>query len=294
MKTGGITFKTADGKAYHLEIDRINSNILTAGSPGRIRKIRDHVEKAEVIEGDRGLTVLNGEYKGLRITAMATGMGPASTAVVLPEALERSEGPITVLRLGTCGGMQPFVRIGHLVISSGAVRDEMSTAAAVGPEYPAVADAEILPLLVASAEKRGYGLHEKLWVGITHTKDDIYFTETPQFSPSRELMTSKLESYKRMGVLASEMEFSVHCILRDFYQVQKRCRILVGAILAVLSSTLEGGAVDVSKADRDALERDLIEIGLDALLMTDRLRRGKSIDTDLKSILSRLMRPPKL
>ncbi len=293
MTHTGITFKTADGKAYHLEIDRLNPNILTAGSPGRIRKIKEYVEGAEIIEGERGLTVLNGEYRGLPISAFATGMGPASTAVVLPEAFETVEGPVTMLRLGTCGSLQPFVKVGHFVVSSGAVRDEMSTRAAVGPEYPAVADPELVPLLVASAEKHGYKLNEKLWVGVTHTKDDIYFTESPHFSPDRELMKAKLESYKRIGVLASEMEFSVYCILRDFYQKQKRDRILVGAILAVLASAPENGAVDVSKANKDAMERDLIEIGLDVLSIADRLRGEKKVDVDLNRVIRKMMRPPK-
>lgn len=289
MKTGGITFKTADGKAYHLGIDRLNPNILTAGSPGRIRKLGEYIEKAEVIEGERGLTVVNGEYQGLPISAFATGIGPASTAVVLPEAFEVAKGSITMLRLGTCGSLQPFVKVGHLVISSGAVRDEMTTRAAVGPEYPAVASPELIPLLVASAEKQGYKLREKLWVGVTHTKDDIYFTETPQFSPSKELMTPKLESYKRMGVLASEMEFSVYCTMRDFYEQRRKSRISVGAILAVLASAPEKGAVDVSQVNKDAMERDLIKIGLDTLLVTDRLRKGKTIDVDLNQTIQKLM-----
>ncbi|MCS7131208.1 MAG: hypothetical protein NZ934_00530, partial [Hadesarchaea archaeon] len=156
MEYERITFRTADGKAYHLEIDRINPNILTAGSPGRVLKVAEYLDEVEVIEGDRKMTVVNGKYRGLPISAFATGMGPASTAVVLPEAIEAAEGPIVMLRLGTSGSLQPFVKVGHMVISSGVVRDEMATRAAVGPEYPAVADPALLPVMVAAAEKHGY------------------------------------------------------------------------------------------------------------------------------------------
>ena len=292
MKFEGITFKTADGKAYHLEIDRLNPNILTAGSSGRIRKIADYLDGVEVIEGDRKMTVVNGKYKGLPISALATGMGPASTAVVLPEALEIADGPITMLRLGTSGSLQPFVKVGHLVITSGVVRDEMATRAAVGPEYPAIADPELVPVMVAAAEKHGYELGKNLWVGIIHAKDDLYFVETPQFSPSTELMTAKLASYKRMGVLASEMEFSVYCIMRDFYEGRKKDRILVGNLLAVIASAPEEGAIAVSKENKKRMEKDMIETGLETLLMVNQLRSGKSITADLNQVIKKMMQVP--
>jgi uridine phosphorylase len=292
MEFEKITFKTADGKAYHLEIDHLHPNILTAGSPGRIHKLVKYLDEVEVIEGDRKMTVVNGKYKGLPVSAFATGMGPASTAVVLPEALELAEGPVTMLRLGTSGSLQPFVKVGHMVINSGVVRDEMATRAAVGPEYPAVADPELVPIMVAAAEKHGYGLGEKLWVGIIHAKDDLYFVETPQFSPSTEFMTAKLSSYRRMGVLASEMEFSVYCIMRDFYEGRKGDRILVGNLLAVIASAPEEEAVAVSKEDKKRMEKDLIEIGLDTLLMVNQLRSGEDITADLNQVIRKMMQVP--
>ena len=283
MKFDRITFKTPRRKSYHLEIDHLNPNLLTAGSPWRIRMVSDYLKNSETFEGKRGLTVVSGEYEGLPVSALATGMGPASAAIVLPEALETARGPITMLRLGTCGSLQPHVKPGHLVISTGAVRDEMTTRAAVGPEYPAVASPELVLILTAAAEKRGYGLGKKLWVGITHTKDDLYFVETPHFSPSREAMGGKLASYKRMGVLASEMEFSVYCIMRDFYERNKRVRISVGALLAVLAPAPTRGVVSVGGAGEEAMERTLIRVGLDSLLMNDRLRKGR-IEFDLNRV----------
>lgn len=292
MKFENITFRTADGKAYHLEIDRINPNILTAGSPGRILKMVEYLKDAEIIEGDRKMTVVHGKYQGLPVSAFATGMGPASTAVVLPEALEVAEGPITMLRLGTSGSLQPFVKVGHMVISSGVVRDEMATRAAVGPEYPAVADPALVPIMAAAAEKHGYRLGEKLWVGIIHAKDDLYFVETPQFSPSTELMTAKLASYRRMGVLASEMEFSVYCIMRDFYEGRRDDRVMVGNLLAVIASAPEVEAITVSKEDKKRMEHDMIKIGLDTLLLVNRLREGKSVDIDIDQVVRGMMLVP--
>ena len=287
-----ITFKTATGKAYHLEIERLHPNILTAGSPGRVKKIAKYLKNVEVIEGDRGHTVVNGEYKGIPVSSFPTGMGPASTAIVLPEAIEATEGPITLLRLGTAGALQTFINVGDLVISSGCVRDEGTTRAAVGPEYPAMSNPELIPIMAAVSEQHGYELLRNLWIGVTHVKDDLYFVETPQFSPLREIMTPKLESYKRMGVMASSMEFSVYCIMRDFYEGQRPGKILTSELLAILASPAKEDAIDVSKVDKKKLERDMIEIGLDTLVAVDQIRRGETPQVDLLGTIRKLITTP--
>ncbi|MEW6222014.1 MAG: hypothetical protein AB1476_01645 [Candidatus Hadarchaeota archaeon] len=287
-----ITFKTSSGEAYHLGVDKLHPNILSGGSSGRIKKIAKYLKNSEIEEGDRGYTVVHGEYEGINVSAFATGMGPASTAIILPEAMELAQGPVTMLRLGTAGALQPFINIGDLVISTASVRDEGTTRAAVGPEYPAIANPELIPLMVAASEKHGYNLLKNLWVGITHVKDDLYFAETPQFSPITEMVTPKLESYKRMGVLASSMEFSVYCTMRDFYEGRRDDRILVGEILAILAAPEKEGAIDVSQVDKPKLEKNMIEIGLDTLVLVDKLRKGKKLDMDLAKTMASLIEMP--
>jgi len=123
-------------------------------------------------------------------------------------------------------------------------------------------------------------------------KDDLYFAETPQFSPLRELMTPKLESYKRMGVMASSMEFSVYCIMRDFYEGQRAGKILTSELLAILASPAKEDAIDVSKVDKKKLEKDMIEIGLDTLVVVDQIRQGKTPDVDLLGAIKKLVTLP--
>lgn len=287
-----ITFKTASGKAYHLDVGKMNPNIISAGSPGRVKKMAQFVKNPKIEEGDRGHTVLHGEYEGIEVSAFATGMGPASTAIILPEVIELVDGPVTMLRLGTAGALQPFINVGDLVISSATVRDEGTTRAAVGPEYPAVADLELIPLMVAISKKHGYEHMKNLWVGITHVKDDLYFAETPQFSPITEFTTPKLESYKRMGVMASSMEFSVYSIMRDFYEGRRNDRILVGELLAILAAPEKEGAIDVSQVDKPKLEKSMIKIGLDTLVEVDKIRKGKKPAVDVAGALSELIKTP--
>ena len=286
MKFDGITFSTKTGKMAHLEIERLNPNILTAGSPKRMKMVAEFLEYAEVFESGRGHIIVNGAYKGLKISAISTGMGPASAMIILPEIIEAAEGELlTILRLGTAGSLQPYVRGGHLHIPTSSIRDESSSQAVIGLEFPATASPELIPIMILASEMHGYRLGENLWIGPVHTKDNLYFKETPHFSPRREFLKQRLSSFREMGALSSEMEFSAYCILRDYYEGKIDKRILTGCILAIVNNFEESedrikiGEVDVSK-----LEKDMIKIGLETFHLLDKLRKGEPIELD-KAIL---------
>ncbi|KXA96535.1 hypothetical protein AKJ38_03095 [candidate division MSBL1 archaeon SCGC-AAA259I14] len=285
-----ITFKTGTGKKYHLEIDSMNPNILSAGSPGRVRKIADYLDNTKIIEGGRKMTVVHGEYGDLPVSAFPTGMGPASASVVIPEVIESVEGPITMIRLGTAGGLQPYINTGDIVIGTGAIRDESTTSAIIDAEFPSISDPELVPIIIGNAEMRGYEYEENLWTGIIHVKDDLYFKETPQFSPSREFREPKLKAYKRMGAVSSSMEFSVFTILRDFYKGRRKNNISVGVLLAVISEVREEEHVKVDEEKKEKLEEDLIEIGLDVLKTSDHLRKGEKTEIEFEKIISKMIR----
>ena len=290
----GITFKTPTGRMAHLEVERLNPSILTAGSPSRIRRVADFLEEAEVFEGARGHVVVNGDYQGLKVSAISTGMGPASTMIILPEVIESAEdGLLTILRLGTSGSLQPYIGVGHLHIPTSCIRDESSSQAVIGLEFPAVASPELVPTLILASEKHGYRLGENLWIGPVHTKDNLYFRETPHFSPRRELLRERISSFKEMGALASEMEFSAYCILRDYYEAKLEKRILTGCILAVVSPYQEEeGRISVEEVDMPRLEEAMIRIGLEVFSLIDRLRRGEDIGLD-KVVQKMISMPPR-
>ncbi|KXB05538.1 hypothetical protein AKJ49_00575 [candidate division MSBL1 archaeon SCGC-AAA382A03] len=289
MDEDSITFKTEGGKEYHLKIDRMNSNILSAGSPGRVQKIAKYLDKSEIQEGSRKMTVVHGKYQKLPISAFSTGMGPASAAITVPEAIEAAEDPITLLRIGTAGSLQSHVKAGDIVIGTGAIRDESTTTAVVDSEYPSIANSELVPIMIAAAEKHGFEMKENLWPGITHVKDDLYFKETPHFSPSRDRMEPKLQSYREMGALSTSMEFSVYTIMRDFYKYQKKRDISVGLFLGIVAETKKKHSVKVDKKTKKKLENDMIKIGLDTLQITNDLRKGKKTDIDFEEIIRKLI-----
>ena len=276
-----ITFKTSSGKSAHLEVDRINPYILTGGSPSRIRRVAEFLKDPEVFIGERGHVVVNGLYRDLEISAVSTGMGPSSVMIILPEIIEAVQDElITILRVGTSGSLQPYVKKGHIHIPTSCVRDEGATSAVIGLEYPAIASVELIPLLLKACEENGYFLGRNLWMGPVHTKDDLYFKERPIFSPRRIELSERIKSYSEIGVVSSEMEFSAYCILRDFYEKYLDKRIFVGCILMVVSDFSEEGLIDVSGIDSSKIDYELVKIGLETFSLLSKLKKGESIDLD--------------
>lgn len=293
MKFEGITFITPTGKMPVLEVDKLNPFILTGGSPERIEKVAKFLENAEVLRTKRGHAVVTGYYQGLPISAASIGMGPGSATIVLPEIIECIRGDFgVILRLGTSGALQPFVKKGHIHIPTCSIRDEGTTQAVIGLEYPAVTSPELIPILILAASKVGYRLGKNLWIGPVHTKDDLYFRETPRFSPRRDELRARLRSFKEMGVISSEMEFSAYCILRDYYERYLEKRILTGGLLSVISEPEEEGRIDVRGVDMNKMEEDMIKIGLEVFVLIDRLKEGEDIGLD-QVILEMMSQPPR-
>lgn len=257
----GATF-LAKGKTYHLEAERMNPYVLTAGSAGRIQKLARYLDHAECSKGDRGLVIVHGTYKGTPVSGVTTGMGPASCAIVLPEVIELIQGNGVLLRIGTAGSLQARVCPGHAVVALACIRDEDTTQALVGPEYPAVASFEMFPFLLSALGGQGFLPGKSLWMGVVHTKSDLYFKEAPQFSPKENELRERLKSYRQMGALASEMELSAHFLLKDYYTSSRR-RILSGGILGIVANAPESGRV--APEEHEGLEDRLLLAGLESM-----------------------------
>ena len=106
------------------------------------------------------------------------------------------------MRVGTCGGIKLEVQSGDVVVATGAVRMEGTSREYAPIEYPAVPDYQVLTALTAAAERLG-----KLWkAGVVQCKDSFYGQHSPGRMPVSYELEPKWEAWKRLGVLASEME----------------------------------------------------------------------------------------
>lgn len=189
-------------KQFHIKCAEgdIGKYVILAGDPGRIPQIAEHFENAKQISYNREYNIYTGYLCGQKVTAASTGIGGPSTAICVEEL--HNLGADTFIRTGTCGGIDLDVQSGDIVIATGAIRYEHTSLEYAPIEFPAVADFDIVMALKAAANEIGKPIH----TGIVQCKDSFYGQHSPSKSPVSYELLAKWESWKRLGVKASEME----------------------------------------------------------------------------------------
>ena len=121
----------SDGSVFHLHLKpgQIADKIILVGDPGRVETVARHFDSRECECESREFHTVTGTYKGKRITVQSTGIGCDNIDIVMNEldALAnidfntREEKPthrtLTLVRVGTCGGLQPHTPIGTFIAS---------------------------------------------------------------------------------------------------------------------------------------------------------------------------------
>lgn len=276
-----MVFRDKEGRCYHTQVKlgEINPNILVPGSPERVEKIAEKLENAEKVAHHRGILVINGKYKGMPVTAINSGIGPASASIVCREAIESINfeelRDAKLVRVGTAGSIQPYVKVGDIVVSRGCIRDEDTTTKIIGSEYPAISDPMVTLALASAAKDQGYMPRKNLHLGVHHVKSELYAAENYSLSAIPRTIEERMKSYKRMGALCTDMEASAFLILADWYNSEWRKqniqqRIRVGCVLLIVSSHKEWGEkIEFEKPSQE----DLIKIGLEGLYIANNLEK---------------------
>ncbi len=178
----------------------IGRYVILPGDPGRVEKIAAHLDNARHVATKREYTTFTGTLLGEPVTVMSTGMGGPSTAIGVEEL--KKCGAETLIRVGTCGGIDPSLVPGTLIIPTGAIRKEGTTREYVPIEYPAVPDFEVTLALLQAAERLGI----PSCAGVTESKDSYYGQHAPESMPAADELLSKWKAWKMAGAKASEME----------------------------------------------------------------------------------------
>lgn len=163
---------------------------LTPGDPARLDRVAPYLQNVRELAYNREFRSLYGEYKGVRILALSTGIGGSSAAIAVEEM--KNVGVKAVIRIGSCGALQKGIGIGDLIIVSGAVRDDGASRAYADLRYPAVPDTALLFNCVESAKENAFPHH----VGLAHSHESFYIDDNAE----QEARWSKL------GVLGADME----------------------------------------------------------------------------------------
>ena len=189
-------------RQYHIQTapGEVGRYVILPGDPKRCGKIAEYLDQPVLIADNREYITYTGKLEGEPVSVTSTGIGGPSAAIAMEE-LYRC-GADTFLRIGTCGGMQPEVKSGEIVIATGAVRMEGTSREYAPIEFPAVADLAVTNALTEAAREKGYVFH----TGVVQCKDSFYGQHEPEKKPAGYELISKWEAWKRLGCLASEME----------------------------------------------------------------------------------------
>ncbi|MBE6622545.1 MAG: uridine phosphorylase [Ruminococcaceae bacterium] len=191
-----------NGRSYHIDCapGEVGRYVILPGDPGRCEKIAKYFDSPVKVAAKREFTTYTGYLDGVMVSVTSTGIGGPSASIAIEELAEL--GSDTFIRVGTCGGMNPKVRGGDCVVVTAAVRNEGTSREYAPIEFPAAADFDVTTALVQAADTMGLPYH----TGIVHNKDSFYGQHSPESMPVSYELTAKWEAWKRLGVLASEME----------------------------------------------------------------------------------------
>lgn len=189
-------------KQYHIQCVEgdVGRYVLLPGDPGRCESIAKHFDNPVHIGMNREFNIWTGTLLGEKISVCSTGIGGPSAVIAMEELVK--VGADTFIRVGTCGGIHLDVKPGDIVVATGAIRYEHTSMEYAPIEYPAVADFDVALALKTAGEELGYAIH----TGVVQCKDSFYGQHSPEKSPVYYELLQKWESWKRLGVKASEME----------------------------------------------------------------------------------------
>lgn len=238
-------------RLFHIGITKAQGAkyAILPGDPGRVELIAAYLDEPQKLASNREFTSFSGKLCGERVIVMSTGIGGPSAAIALEELCEA--GLNAAIRTGTCGGINEGVIPGDIIIPTAAVRMEGTSREYAPLEFPAAADFGIVKALSEAAEKNGFRVH----TGIVQSKDSFYGQHSPETMPVEYRLKNKWSAWKRLGVLASEMETAA------LFTVAAARGIRVGCVLHALwnqerknKGYVDGDDFDLSAAIKTSVD----------------------------------------
>jgi len=220
----------------------IAETVLMPGDPYRAKWAAEtFLDDPKLVNDVRGMLGFTGTWKGHPVTIHGSGMGMPSLSIYANELI-KDYGAQTLIRIGSCGGMQESVKVRDVILATTA--SSVSTPSrGIFRElnFAPTADWSLLKAAAAAADAKGAPLH----VGGIYSSD-VFYDERPDLN----------EQMTRHGILAVEMEAA------ELYTLAARYGRRALAVLTVSDHLLTGEALP--SEDRERSFGDMVEIALEA------------------------------
>ena len=276
-----------DGSIYHLNLrpEQVADTIILVGDPNRVPRVSAYFDTIEFSTQKREFCTHTGTYKGKRLTALSTGIGPDNIDIVINEldALfnidlhtrkpKEQLTSLNIVRFGTSGSLQADIPVDSFVLSShGLGMDNMLHAYKDAPNVREIAIEEAFiahtqwntgkgrPYIVGCGETlKQRLLTDKVFEGITGTAPGFYgpqgrMLRLPVQDPT---LNDKLHSFNYKGYRMTNLEMETSAI----YGLSK----LLGHQAVSLNAIIANRAAGTFTKDTKKVVENLIVYGLEQL-----------------------------
>lgn len=219
------------------------ASVLLPGDPLRAHHIADNfLDDAHQVTAVRNMLGFTGTYQGVPVSVMGSGMGIPSASIYATELVTQYDVE-RLIRVGSCGALQPDLALRDVILGIGACTDSgVNRVRYGGHDFAATADFELLRAAADAAAAVGVEVR----VGNIHSADLFYNPEDGVFERMRD-----------MGVLAVEMEAA------GLYGVAAENGARALTILTVSDHILKGE--ETTSEERETTFDDMVKIALETV-----------------------------
>ena len=222
-----------------LPVGGVSPRVIVCGDPARADRIAEQLDAPQLLSHKREYRAHRGVYRGVPVTVCSHGIGAPGAAIAFEELI--AAGAQAIIRVGTCGGLQPDVQPGHLIVATAAVQNTGYGRETAPDGYPAVGDVA----LALGLHRAVLNADHPVRTGIVLSRDNFYTGVAAPAVPDYQVMS-------RARVLAVEMECAA------LFLVGVLRGVPTGAVLVVDGNVLAvGESFETYQPGRDVVRQGI-------------------------------------
>jgi purine-nucleoside phosphorylase len=210
---------------------QIAPTVLLPGDPLRAKYIAETMLEDVILYNEvRGMLGYTGRYGAKRVSVMGTGIGIPSLSIYVNELVTEYHVK-TLIRVGTCGALQPYLKVGDIVLAMTVSTDShINSLRFEGMDFAPAACFDLLLKAYQAAKERGIRVH----VGGVFSGDTFYNNDPEWW-----------KKWAAYGALVCEMETS------GLYTLAAKFKVDALSVLTVSDSLVTGASATAEQRERD-------------------------------------------